>query len=110
MKSNIKYILALPLILSLGSCSDFLDKDPLSQITTSGLSYSATECKEYVNQFYGVLNGPFTHRDNGLAYDLGTDNLLAVSYQNNKDLIDGLVTVPASGGGYGINEIGRAHV
>ncbi len=107
MKSNIKYILALPLILSLGSCSDFLDKDPLSQITTSGLSYSATECKEYVNQFYGVLNGPFTHRDNGLAYDLGTDNLLAVSYQNNKDLIDGLVTVPASGGGYGINEWGR---
>lgn len=106
MKNN-KYILAVALLTLFGSCSDFLDKEPLSQITTSGLTYTASECKEYVNQFYGVLSGPFISRDNGLSYDLGTDNLLSVSYQNNNDLIEGLRTVPASDGGYGTNEWGR---
>ncbi len=101
------YILSVISFLLFGSCSDFLDREPLSQITTSGLTYTASECREYVNQFYGVLNGPFTHRDDGLAYDLGTDNLLSVSYQNNQDLIDGLRIVPASGGGWGTNEWGR---
>lgn len=101
------YILSIISFLFLGSCSDFLNREPLSQITTSGLTYTASECREYVNQFYGVLNGPFTHRDDGLAYDLGTDNLLSVSYQNNQDLIDGLRIVPASGGGWGTNEWGR---
>lgn len=95
------------LLLLFSSCSDFLDRDPLSQITTSGLTYTASECKEYVNQFYTVLNGPFTHRDNSLAYDLGTDNLLSISYQNNQDLIAGLRTVPASGGGWGTDEWGK---
>lgn len=89
------------------SCSDFLDKDPLSQITVSGLTYTASECKEYVNQFYNVLNGPFTHRDNGLSYDLGTDNLLSINYQNNQDLITDLRIIPASGGGWGTDEWGQ---
>ena len=95
------------LLVALTSCSGFLDREPLSQITTSGLTYTASECREYVNQFYGVLNGPFVHRDDGLSYDLGTDNLLSVSYDNNKDLIDGLRIVPASGDGWGTNQWGR---
>ena len=95
------------LLLALSSCSDFLDREPLSEITTEGLTYTTSECKEYVNQFYGVLEGPFVHRDNSLSYDLGTDNLLSVSYQNNQDLIKDLRTVPASGGGWGTNEWGR---
>ena len=94
-------------LFSLTACSDFLTREPLSEITTSGLTYSASECKEYVNQFYDVLTGPFVHRDDGLAYDLGTDNLLSVSYQNNQDLIEDLRVVPASGGGWGTNEWGR---
>jgi len=102
-----QYILGLITTTLLCGCADFLDKEPLSQITTSGLVYSASECKEYVNQFYGVLDGPFIHRDDGLAYDLGTDNLLSVNYQNNQDLIDGLRTVPSAGGGWGTNEWGR---
>ena len=89
------------------SCSDLLNKEPLSMISISGLTYSQQECQEYVNQFYSVLRGPFVSRDDGESYDLGTDNLLSVNYQNNKELIAGLLTVPATGGGWGTNEWGR---
>lgn len=102
-----KVSVILIIYFTLCACSDFLNRDPLSEITTSGLTYTALECKEYVNQFYAVLNGPFVNRDDGLLYDLGTDNLLSVNYQNNVDLIKDLRTVPASGGGWGTNEWGR---
>lgn len=105
-----KKIFIATIILSLVvcvSCSDLLEKDPLSQVTTSGLTFSESECQQYVNQFYTTLRGPFVHRDNSEDYDRGTDNILAVSYSSNSDLIEGLRTVPSSGGGWGISEWGR---
>lgn len=101
-----KSLLIIQLIFLLGwSCSeDYLVKEPLDKITDVSLTYTANECKLYVNKFYTSLAG-----NAGYIYhkDLGSDNLLRVNYDNNPDLIDGLRTVPSSGGGWGTGEWGN---
>lgn len=95
------------ILIGLGSsCSeDFLTKDPLDKLTDLSLSYTEGECKLYVNKFYTSFWG--TGSSYIYHYDLGSDNLLSVSYSNNQDLIDGLRVVPSSGGGWGTNEWGN---
>jgi hypothetical protein len=94
------------------SCKkDFLVKDPLDQVTNTSLSFSADECKLYVNQFYTSF---LDYSDPSLNYvrvnkynaDQGTDNLFGVYYNNNTDLV-GLHIVPASGGGWSPGEWGN---
>jgi hypothetical protein len=102
------FLITIILISLVSSCSeekDFLTKDPLDKITDLSLSYTASECKLYVNKFYTSFWG--TGASYIYHYDLGSDNLLSVDYNNNPDLIDGLRVVPSSGGGWSTNEWGN---
>lgn len=87
------------------SCEDWLVRDPLNQITDINLTYTADECRLYVNQFYTSFWGS----PNNYIYhiDRGSDNLLSDNYQDNKDLIEGLHQVPSSGEGWGTTEWGK---
>ena len=52
-------------------CDDFLTKEPLDKITDVNLTYTAEECKLYVNQYYpsfwGSPNSYIYHIDRGYA-------------------------------------------
>ena len=105
MKTKI-YFLSIFIGVLLISCSDdYLTRDPLDTITDVNLSYTADECRLYVNQYYPRFWG------SGTSYiyhnDLGSDNLLSFSYSNNPDLIKDLRQVPESGGGWSDTEWGR---
>lgn len=99
------YTFCLFISMVLSSCEDWLVKDPLNQITDVNLTYTADECKLYVNQFYTSFWGS----PNSYIYhvDKGSDNLLSFSYSDNKDLIEGLHVVPSSGEGWGTTEWGK---
>ena len=90
---------------TISSCEDWLARDPLDQIADVNLTYTADECKLYVNQFYTSFWGS----PNNYIYhiDRGSDNLLSDNYQDNKDLIEGLHQVPSSGEGWGTTEWGK---
>lgn len=99
-------IITIIFIALISSCSeDFLTKDPLDKITDLSLTYKADECKLYVNKYYTSFWGSATSYI--YSNDIGSDNLLSVNYNNNPDLIDGLRTVPSSGGGWGTYEWGN---
>ena len=93
------YTLCLFTGMAISSCEDWLARDPLDQIADVNLTYTADECKLYVNQFYTSFWGS----PNNYIYhiDRGSDNLLSDNYQDNKDLIEGLHQVPSSGEGWG---------
>ncbi len=86
-------------------CDDFLTKEPLDKITDVNLTYTAEECKLYVNQYYPSFWGS----PNSYIYhiDRGSDNLLSYNYSDNKDLIKDLRVVPATGEGWGTSEWGK---
>ena len=46
------YTLCLFTGMAISSCEDWLARDPLDQIADVNLTYTADECKLYVNQFY----------------------------------------------------------
>jgi hypothetical protein len=87
-------------IVFLTACSDdYLVRNPLDQVTDQSFTYTAEQCKLYVNQFYTTWGSP-----NGAYHaDLGSDNLLSFSYSQNPDLIN-TRTVPASGAGWSTSE------
>ncbi|MDR0757398.1 MAG: RagB/SusD family nutrient uptake outer membrane protein [Tannerella sp.] len=90
------------MVLLLAACSDFLEREPLDQLTDQGLTYTANQCKVYVNKYYTVWGSP----SSVFKADVGSDNQLSYSYSQNSDLID-TRTVPASGGGWGTGEWGN---
>ena len=96
------YTLCLFTGMAISSCEDWLARDPLDQIADVNLTYTADECKLYVNQFYTSFWGS----PNNYIYhiDRGSDNLLSDNYQDNKDLIEGLHQIPSSGEGCGTTE------
>lgn len=96
-------ILQISLVVLLAAaCSDFLTREPLDQLTDQSLTYTAEQCKVYVNKYYTVWGSPASV----FKADVGSDNLLSYSYSQNPDLID-TRTVPASGGGWGAGEWGN---
>lgn len=99
------YTLCLFTGMAISSCEDWLARDPLDQIADVNLTYTADECKLYVNQFYTSFWGS----PNNYIYhiDRGSDNLLSDNYQDNKDLIEGLHQIPSSGEGWGTTEWGK---
>ena len=99
---KIFFVFLINMVLLLEACSDFLIKDPLDKVTDVSLTYTADQCKIYVNKYYTVWGSP----NSVLLADLGSDNLLSYSYSNNPDLIDNRV-VPESGGGWGVSEWGN---
>ena len=97
------FILYICIGVFLMSCSDdYLTREPLDKITDVNLSYTADECRLYVNQYYPRFWGSPT----SYIYhnDLGSDNLLSWSYSNNPDLIKDYRQVPESGGGWSVSE------
>lgn len=99
---KIFFVFLINMVLLLAACSDFLIKDPLDKVTDVSFTYTADQCKLYVNKYYTVWGSP----SSVLLADLGSDNLLSYSYSNNPDLIDNRV-VPESGGGWGVSEWGN---
>lgn len=92
------YIFSLLISIALFSgCDDFLTKEPLDKITDVNLTYTAEECKLYVNQFYTSFWGS----PSSYIYhiDRGSDNLLSYNYSDNNDLIENLHVVPATNEG-----------
>jgi hypothetical protein len=93
----------MSIVAFLAACSDdYLVREPLDQLTDQSLTYTAEQCKLYVNKFYTTWGSPQTV----YRADLGSDNLLSYSYSNNPDLID-TRTVPASGSGWSTSEWGN---
>ncbi|MDR2763412.1 MAG: RagB/SusD family nutrient uptake outer membrane protein, partial [Tannerella sp.] len=99
---KIYFILQTAMVFLLAACSDFLIKEPLDQITDESLTYTAEQCKLYVNKYYTVWGSP----SSVFKADVGSDNQLSYSYSQNSDLIDTRI-VPASGGGWGTGEWGN---
>ncbi|MFD0701184.1 RagB/SusD family nutrient uptake outer membrane protein [Myroides pelagicus] len=92
MKRN-KFILIALAALTLGSCSsDFLDKEPLSDVTGDNFFQKESDLQLYANSFYRMF--PATSIYNG-------DNTPANIVQNIlSEEIRGTRTVPTTGGGW----------
>ena len=53
---NIKYFVgAVCLALSLNSCSDFLNEEPVSEIPAGDMWQTARDAKAGINEIYGLL-------------------------------------------------------
>ena len=60
---NIKYFVgAVCLALSLNSCSDFLNEEPVSEIPAGDMWQTARDAKAGINEIYGLLRS--TLREN----------------------------------------------
>lgn len=72
--------------------SNFLDRDPLDQLSTNGSLASTNELRLYINQFYQSLpNHPSTTGGNGIAFDdAKTDNMIFTNVDNR---LNGQLTV-----------------
>ncbi|KAA6332171.1 RagB/SusD family nutrient uptake outer membrane protein [termite gut metagenome] len=81
-KNNIivKSLLALALISSFASCDDFLDKEPMSQITPEAYFTDASQLENYVNRMYAdILPSHSTWSYGIFGEDNNTDNQTGVS-------------------------------
>ncbi|UJH90085.1 RagB/SusD family nutrient uptake outer membrane protein [Antarcticibacterium sp. 1MA-6-2] len=92
MKLN-QLFFTIAISLSLFSCSDdFLDKQPLSEITAETFFNTESDLRLYTNSFYRMW--PHTSTYNG---DADTDNIIET---NLSDIMRGTRLVPTSGGGW----------
>ncbi|KAA6315820.1 RagB/SusD family nutrient uptake outer membrane protein, partial [termite gut metagenome] len=81
-KNNIivRSLLALAFISSFASCDDFLDKEPMSQITPEAYFTDASQLENYVNRMYAdVLPSHSTWSYGIFGEDNNTDNQTGVS-------------------------------
>lgn len=108
MKATIFMSAAAGLLLSgtMVSCSDFLDKEPLSSITPGDYYTDADQIEAVANQFYQDILPEHTRSSWGYGtynIDDGTDNQAGLT-ANNK-YAKGLWKVPQSDGNYNFNNI-----
>lgn len=91
---NYKRLLFIAAIcFSLFACSEeFLDKEPLSEVTTENFFATASDLQLYTNGFYRMF--PSTSIYNG---DSRTDNIIEIELSNE---LRGTRLVPTSGGGW----------
>lgn len=94
-KSASIYILIA--MFALASCSKFLDRPPLDQITEKEMTFSAAEMKLYSNQFYTSFPGWSPNAYNGGIFwiDNSSDNMINGVYNANAQ-VAGTITVPAN--------------
>ena len=88
------FFLIFSVLIGLSSCNkDFLDREPLSQLSPNNSFSSASELELYTNSFYNDLipSGPN-------LYSQSIDNIVTNSVSST---ITGDRTVPVSGGGWG---------
>lgn len=96
-----KFFIALPLaVLILASCKkDFLDRQPLSQISPDNGFNTEAELKLYVRSFYENMLPNADNEDRGFSslYNEDIDNIVKTSMG---DKLTGSRVVPVSGGGW----------
>lgn len=85
-------VLGLTCSLLVACNSNFLNREPLDQLSTSGSLASTNELRLYINQFYQTLpNHPSTTGGNGIAFDdAKTDNMI---FTNVDSRLNGQLTV-----------------
>ncbi len=104
MKKQFVYM-ALPVVmLVLAGCKkDFLDRQPLSQISPTTAFRSETELSLYVRSFYDRMLPNADNDDRGFSlYNEGIDNVIKTSLPVE---LTGNRTVPVSGGGWSWGEL-----
>ncbi len=104
MKKQFVYM-ALPVVmLVLAGCKkDFLDRQPLSQISPTTAFRSETELNLYVRSFYDRMLPNADNDDRGFSlYNEGIDNVIKTSLPVE---LTGNRTVPVSGGGWSWGEL-----
>jgi hypothetical protein len=84
------------------SCSKILEKSPQDQISDPEFWKTPGDLQLYVNNLYSVLPGWNLSGSGGNPLlDASTDVAISVGlFSTNKNLLDGVVNVPASGGGW----------
>ena len=69
---NIKYFVgAVCLALSLNSCSDFLNEEPVSEIPAGDMWQTARDAKAGINEIYGLLRSLY-----GRTISIGVSSVL----------------------------------
>ncbi len=93
----------IPVLLLLASCSKFLDRQPLSQISPNTAFRSESELRLYVRSFYDRMLPNADNDDRGFSlYNEGADNVVKNSLPNE---LTGNRTIPVSGGGWNWSEL-----
>lgn len=104
MKKQLLYIALPVLVLVMTGCNkDFLERQPLSQISPSTAFRSETELSLYVRSFYDRMLPNADNDDRGGSlYNEGIDNIVKNSLPNE---LTGNRTIPVSGGGWSWGEL-----
>ncbi|MDF2190347.1 RagB/SusD family nutrient uptake outer membrane protein [Paraflavitalea sp. CAU 1676] len=104
MKRQFIYITLPVLLLVMTGCKkDFLDRQPLSQISPTTAFRSETELSLYVRSFYDRMLPNADNDDRGFSlYNEGIDNVIKNSLPVE---LTGNRTIPVSGGGWSWGEL-----
>ena len=89
MKYIIKICLLVVILTSISCTKDFLDREPLDKLSTSGSLATTNELRLYLNQFYNSLPEHTRLGNTGISFsDAQTDNMIitAVDSRLNGDL------------------------
>lgn len=97
----------LGIVLVLGSCQKTLDKTPQDQISDPEFWKSSSDLQLYVNNMYSVLpSWLLTGSGGNPLLDASTDVAISTGlFATNRLQLDGVVNVPASGGGWSWGDI-----
>jgi len=98
------YIFIILLSLTIGSCSKFLDRTPLDQVSDPLFWKTDGDLQLYINKLYDSFNSQAwstVGSGGGPVPDQGTDVVIAQGNSiSTKNRMDGVVTVPTTGGGW----------
>lgn len=88
MKSTTKFLLFLPLFLTLGGCEDFLDEKPFDFVTSSNFFQNKSDAQVAVNGIYSQLqqNNAFYGRRVYILSDVFSDEAKAYGTGERPDL------------------------
>lgn len=91
-KKNYIFTLASVTLLSMTSCVDWLDQEPMSNVTTGSYFTRASEFEDAANYLYNQVQG-YNSKSNYELFDCGTD--LSYLYDTELSGNDGSVTIEA---------------
>jgi starch-binding outer membrane protein, SusD/RagB family len=101
---KVLYTLMIMVGLIMGSCEDLLDKTPLDQISDPQFWKSDGDLELYINKLYDGFNAQAwagVGSGGGPVPDQGTDVIISEGNSiGTKNRMDGVVTVPTTGGGW----------
>ena len=84
MKKQFFYIVLMGLVAPLASCNDFLDMEPMSEITPEDYYQTVDQVEEFTNQLYADILT--THGSNSSTFEIDkdTDNQPSTETPGNK--------------------------